>query len=411
MVQKYHIDPSLIHYDITSLYFEGKYDTEDMITYGYSRDQKPDKKQINLSVNMTDKDPFPLRWEVLPGNTSDTSTVIANMEAMKKLFPAQKFVYIGDRAMMSGEIYKETLDHNYDLVAPLKDSVMTKKLLQEIEVNDLHEKVLDPKSNDVKYRLGEFTMPYNEDPNLPPLRVIVVWSKSKARANKRSREQKIQKKKRELSELKQKLNQPYYKKYSSIEKKIKKIMGKDPLNEGFSVVLTGEDGALELEVHEHEAVWDALVRQDGFYILATTLSRAEYTTLDIFNLYKRQYLVENGFETLKKEVAVRPIFVHQRERIIGLVNITLLALCIYSILKILLERQAITISVKRLFELLPLLVIFQFLLPNGILQFQVGPVAPEQLPYLKALGIEDIENWLKTQLELHYDLANPKGPD
>jgi transposase len=129
MVQKHHIDPTLIHYDITSLYFEGKYDNEDIVAYGYSRDQKPDKKQINLAVNMTDKNPFPLRWQVLPGNTSDTSTVIANIEALKALFQEQRFVLIGDRAMMSEEIYKEALDYNYDLIVPLKDSEMTKKLL------------------------------------------------------------------------------------------------------------------------------------------------------------------------------------------------------------------------------------------------------------------------------------------
>jgi hypothetical protein len=185
-------------------------------------------------------------------------------------------------------------------------------------------------------------------------------------------------------------------------------MGKDPINEGFSVVLTQEDGTLNLEVHEHQMVWEALAQRDGFYVLATTLSRDEYPTLDIFNLYKRQHLVENGFRTLKKEIGIRPIFVHQKERIIGLVNITLLALCVYSLLKILLERHFLDISVKRLFELLPLLVIIQFLLPDQNLHFQLSPIPTEQSIYLQILGVEDIESWLTQQLELHFNLANPK---
>ena len=410
MVKKHHIDPRLIHYDITSLYFEGKYDNEEMITYGYSRDQKPDKKQINLAVNMTDNDPFPLRWQVLPGNTADTSTMIANMEALKELFQEQKFVLIGDRAMISEEIYKEVMNYKYDLIVPLKDSKTTKKLLQEVEVSDLQQEIVDQKTKEVKFRLGEFTVPYNEDPELPPLRAIVVWSKSKARTNRQNRERKIQKRRQELSELKRKLNQPYYRKYSSIEKKISKIMGKDPINEGFSVVLTEENGTLSLEVHEHETVWEALARRDGFYVLATTLSRIEFTTLDIFNLYKRQHLVENGFKILKKEMTIRPIFVHQKERIIGLVNITLLALCIYSILKILLKRHSLDISVKRLLEVLPLLVIIQFLLPDKSLHFQLSPIPADQSIYLQVLGVEDIESWLAQQLELHFNFANPRDP-
>ena len=57
-IEKFKIDPSVVHYDITSLYFEGQYEDIDFITYGYSRDQKPDKKQINIALNMSDNEPF-----------------------------------------------------------------------------------------------------------------------------------------------------------------------------------------------------------------------------------------------------------------------------------------------------------------------------------------------------------------
>lgn len=35
--QKYNISLKFIHYDITSLYFEGAYEDEDLVDYGYSR--------------------------------------------------------------------------------------------------------------------------------------------------------------------------------------------------------------------------------------------------------------------------------------------------------------------------------------------------------------------------------------
>jgi transposase len=42
------ISLSFIHYDITSIYFEGEYLDADKIDYGYSRDNKPECKQVNL---------------------------------------------------------------------------------------------------------------------------------------------------------------------------------------------------------------------------------------------------------------------------------------------------------------------------------------------------------------------------
>ena len=83
-VTQFNINPEFIHYDITSVYFQGEYDEVDWVTYGYSRDQKPDLVQCNLGLNVTDAETFPALWTVLPGNTNDTSTVITNMENLKK---------------------------------------------------------------------------------------------------------------------------------------------------------------------------------------------------------------------------------------------------------------------------------------------------------------------------------------
>jgi len=51
-VLEYDIDLRFIHYDITSVYFEGEYTKSEKIDYGYSRDHRPDAKQINLGVNV-----------------------------------------------------------------------------------------------------------------------------------------------------------------------------------------------------------------------------------------------------------------------------------------------------------------------------------------------------------------------
>jgi transposase len=52
-VQSFDLDLSLLGYDITSVAFCGNYDAADLITFGYSRDHRPDRKQIELATTVT----------------------------------------------------------------------------------------------------------------------------------------------------------------------------------------------------------------------------------------------------------------------------------------------------------------------------------------------------------------------
>ena len=49
----YGLDLTALHWDLTSLYFEGAYTDSALVTYGYSRDHRPDTKQVNLEVDVT----------------------------------------------------------------------------------------------------------------------------------------------------------------------------------------------------------------------------------------------------------------------------------------------------------------------------------------------------------------------
>ena len=52
-IHVYALDLSILHWDLTSIYFEGAYADSHLVTYGYSRGQRPDAKQITLQVDVT----------------------------------------------------------------------------------------------------------------------------------------------------------------------------------------------------------------------------------------------------------------------------------------------------------------------------------------------------------------------
>ena len=85
-IQTYDLDLSILHWDITSIYFEGAYADSALARYGYSREHRSDTKQVNVQVDTTDKGQVPILYQVLPGNTADITRPLEHLEALLDCF-------------------------------------------------------------------------------------------------------------------------------------------------------------------------------------------------------------------------------------------------------------------------------------------------------------------------------------
>ena len=81
-LEVYNLDLTVLHWDLTSIYFEGAYADSQLATYGYSRDQRPDAKQINLEVDVTHEGLVPVLYRVLTGITADITRPLPHLEAL-----------------------------------------------------------------------------------------------------------------------------------------------------------------------------------------------------------------------------------------------------------------------------------------------------------------------------------------
>jgi Transposase DDE domain len=96
------IQNEVLLYDVTSTYFEGLAEGNPQAKRGYSRDHRPDCKQVCIALVVT-FDGFPLGYEVFAGNTHDSKTlqtIVATMEARHGVVGR---VWITDRGMASAE--------------------------------------------------------------------------------------------------------------------------------------------------------------------------------------------------------------------------------------------------------------------------------------------------------------------
>jgi Transposase DDE domain len=94
------VQNEVLLYDVTSTYFEGLAEANPQAQRGYSRDHRPDCKQVCIALVVT-FDGFPLGYEVFAGNTHDSrtlQTIVATMETRHGMLGR---VWITDRGMAS----------------------------------------------------------------------------------------------------------------------------------------------------------------------------------------------------------------------------------------------------------------------------------------------------------------------
>jgi transposase len=103
MLGKYSIAKSILLYDLTSTYFEGLCLSNPKAKRGYSRDSRPDRKQVVIGL-MLDGEGFPKAHEIFGGNRND-STTVGDMLAVlqKRVGKTKDATVVVDRGMAKPE--------------------------------------------------------------------------------------------------------------------------------------------------------------------------------------------------------------------------------------------------------------------------------------------------------------------
>ena len=94
------LDYDLLLYDITSTYFEGQAEGNPQAQRGYSRDHRPDCKQVNIAL-VVSRCGMPLGYEVFAGNRHDATTLEEIIEHMEELYGRAGRVWVMDRGLAS----------------------------------------------------------------------------------------------------------------------------------------------------------------------------------------------------------------------------------------------------------------------------------------------------------------------
>jgi len=168
------------------------------------------------------------------------------------------------------------------------------------------------------------------------LRAAYIWSSEEAATVAAARQRALDKAEDALTRVRNGLGGRYYKTRKQVDARIAQILTGQAA--GLITIRTGtRNGKPWISWQRDAAAIAAASRLDGIYALATNLpdpgDRAPLTALDVLQTYKDQWIVEQRHRDLKQTLRVRPVFLHNDDRIAALIAVIGIALLIYGLIE------------------------------------------------------------------------------
>jgi len=317
-------------YDLTSTYFEGLCRENPKALHGYSRDGRGDCRQVVIALIVTPQG-FPLAYEVLPGNTADSTTLKDFLKRIEQRYGKARRTWVMDRGIPTEATLTEMRQAGTDYLVGTPRSMLGK---MERSLTNLPWRQA---RQDVRVKL------FGQDGE------VYVLAQSRARQKKETAMRR-----RKLRKL-----------WDGLERLRKNCRDRDRLRERLAVLRHEAGRAASLvEIHSpapSEPVNERTFRyslkrdeyrkarrRDGSYLLRTTLSQDEPEKL------WRQYMVlveiEAAFRCLKSDLAVRPVYHQLEHRVDAHIMVAFLGYCLTVTLKNLLAPHAPGLTPRAVLE-------------------------------------------------------------
>jgi transposase len=278
--------------------------------YGHSRDGKRGFPQINYGL-LCDRDGCPVATEVFEGNTSDATTVPAQIAKLRERFGLKRIVIVGDRGMLTSKQIRNELDgvEGLEWITALRSDSIRKL----IESGDVDRSLFD------EHDLAEIT-----SPEFPGERLIVCRNPFLADERARKRVELLKATEKELDKIvaATRREKRRLKGQKEIALRVGKEINKRKVGKHF--ILTIEDDRFAYRRDEAKIAAEAAL--DGLYVIRTSVEADAMTAEETVATYKSLSTVERAFRSLKTvDLKVRPIYHRLADRVKAHVFLCMLA--------------------------------------------------------------------------------------
>jgi len=310
-------------YDLTSTYVEGLAEKNPMMRHGYSRDHRPDCKQMVIAL-IVNSEGFPFSYETFDGNRADVSTMETILRMVERKYGKARRIWVMDRGIVSEENLAAIRKRGGQYLVGTPRSQM-KQFEAELLKDDWSRVRPEVEVKQVAIPQGEETY-------------ILCRTASRKEKEKAIRKRFSTRMELALQRLQKTIAAGRLKDRNKMERRLGKIQARhSQVNDLFEVALrdTPEGVRLFWEIKKERKTWRDL--REGAYMLRTNLTAG--SAEEFWSKYMQLTEAEACFRVLKSELSIRPLF-HQKEpRVKAHVMVAFLGYALWVTLKHLLKPR------------------------------------------------------------------------
>jgi hypothetical protein len=325
----FQLDYELLLYDLTSSYFEGLAEANDLAQRGYSRDHRSDCKQVIVAFVVT-RQGFPLAHYTWAGNTQDVKTVQRLVGAIEARFGKSQRVWVMDRGMISDEALTFLSAEGRRYLLATKRPAL----------NAFQTELRSP---------GWQRLPDNPDVTVKQLtRQDVHYLLARSRPR-RLKERAIRRRQRRglaqaLKKLHARVSAGRLKKRDKILEVVGRLKERFPKARAFVTITVSVD-PVSVSYVWNVAKFRAALVVDGAYLLRS--NQAGWSAQEFWETYIQLTVVERAFRVLKSELLLRPIWHHYSGRTEAHIFVCVLAYALWRTLDHLAKRAGLMTLIRK----------------------------------------------------------------
>jgi transposase len=307
----------LLLYDVTSTYFEGQAEGNELAKRGYSRDNRPDCKQVCIAL-VVSRCGMPLGYELFAGNKADVTTVQEIVTTMEERYGRAGRVWVMDRGMVSAantEFLKEG-NRRYIIGTPQSMLRRYEKQLIASDWNVVHE--------GLEVKLCADPEGGNE--------TFILCRSAARRQKEKAMHDRFEKRIEEGLESLVKLAEKRSMTAVQLSHRVGHLMGRNTRAAGAfkTDVATDAQGNAQLKWEKVPAWQSWASLSEGCYLLRSNVG--DWTPAELWRAYMQLTEAENAFRINKGDLSLRPVWHQKTERVQAHVLVCFLAYVLWKTL-------------------------------------------------------------------------------
>jgi transposase len=342
------LDYDLLLYDVTSTYFEGEAKANPLAQRGYSRDHRPDCKQVNIAL-VVSREGMPLGYEVFAGNRADVTTLEEIVASMEARYGKAQRIWVLDRGMIS-EDNVEFLKQERRRYIVGTPKGMLKRFERELLAEDwkqVHEGL------EVRF----CPAPDGDE--------VFILCRSEQRTEKERAmhdrfEKRIEAGLNKIAVACQKRRQTPV----AVAQRVGRLLGQNTRAAGLfqTHIGPGEDGKVSFTWKRNEAWRDWARLSEGCYLLRSNVT--DWSAEDLWRAYIQLTEAEAAFRIHKSDLELRPVWHHKQERVEAHIFVCFLAYVLWQTLAQLCRRAGLGDEPRKVFGELESIAVVDVVMPT-----------------------------------------------